>query len=294
MVADDQGSRQSTTDGYNEGNQAPYLRLVKTQLNFFMTRMLFMQEAQADSLGAQKARMQNSASSLNNSASRDMSLQAAAASGTVTGGGDGLKGYFDEGHVEAEDELWVYNDNARVLPNARAKSYPPIPSPPAAPESPRPVERKDGVRVMTPTHQPTDPMARKPAAVDLTPLTLEDGDEATAEGDNYNPMDLEDIPPVAAAASADEYSEGEGFDEEEDMEDFASVGEATNSGDEGKARKAISPFPRGSRVFPKNQRRSGRFSSKERPQRSQSFSKHNESSGDEDSTAPNLNSSSLH
>jgi hypothetical protein len=267
-TTDDQPLRPSNSDNYNNGGtQVPYLRLVKTQLNFFMTRMLFMQEAHADSLGAQKTRMQNSASSLNNSASK---LQHQA--------GDGLGGYFDEEqHHDQSDELWVYNDNARMLPNSRAKSLPPIPFPPAAPESPRQVERKDGVRVMVPTHQPTDPMARKPAAMEapMREMTLEEEEDAEEEeqvAEEEMPREEEPEPPLV-------------------------VEESASAGDEGgRPRQAISPVPLVSRVFPKNQRRSKRFSSRERPQRSQSFRPAGESSGEEDNALEtrSLNSSSMH
>ncbi|CAB9527582.1 expressed unknown protein [Seminavis robusta] len=70
-------------------------------LNFFMTRLLFMEKSKVNSLKAKS----------------------------------------DKASVE------IVVDNPRILPEAKAKSLPPIPFPPAAPDSPVAVEGWKGVKV---------------------------------------------------------------------------------------------------------------------------------------------------
>lgn len=69
-------------------------------LHFFMTRLMFMDQAKVDSLKAKKNR-----------------------------------------------DVQIITDNPAILPESMAKSLPPIPFPPAAPESPKSVEGWKGIRV---------------------------------------------------------------------------------------------------------------------------------------------------
>lgn len=263
----------------SSGSQTPYLRLVKTQLNFFMTRTLFMQQQGADSLGAQKTnalRMQNSASSMNNSGSRVASSSAGAATAQ---NGDELLGYFDDNHDESDD-VWVYADNAKILPNSQAMSMPPIPFPSSGPESPRQVERKDGVRFMTPTHIPTDPLGRKkPAVPDALPVAPMSEMALVDEEEEDDDDVIEEVP----------------MEDAEDAMETMSVG--TSSGSDEGGRRRNKSIPRTSQVFPRNQRRSKRLSSRERlpVSRSRSFGRQSDGtrSGDEGESR-SLESNSCH
>lgn len=245
----------------------PYISLVKTQLNFFMTRLLFMQEKSADSLGARQtnARRQNpgSSSSLsfnNGSASRFDNSNSNVHTTSNRGVDDGgLLGYFDE---EPEPDVQVFNDNARILPNSRAKSMPTLPFPPAAPESPRPVEGKDGIVVKAPTHN----QLAKLLPLSLSDLVLEGREEEEEE---------EDV--IMEELMEEEEEEKEEEKEEEAVEEVDvetdSVEDSKPPASTAASRRSVPSIPPDQRVFPKNQRRSKRMStSRERPvRRSKSF-----------------------
>lgn len=242
----------------------PYLRLVKTELNFFMKRILYMQEPGADSLAARRGH-NTSTSSMNNSGSRvhvDQQQQHAA------GGNDELLQLFDSGRDESED-VFVYSDNPRILPNSQAQSWPPLPFPQAGPESPRQVERHDGVRMMTPTHIPTDPLGRKPAAemppvVPLSEMTL---DDIAVEGEvEQTPMatetEVEQTPmvterePEQTPMATEREVEQTPMATEREVEQTEEVVETVSIASEDESRAPVAP--RGSQIFPRNQSRSVR------------------------------------
>ena len=130
----------------------PYIRVMRDQLNFFVTRLLFMQEDQADSLGAQTATSRqkmlwNSSNSSGLHSSSGSGLHNSVAQ--LDASGTNLLGVCVEVSEEEADVL-VYQDNARILTNQAAKSMPPLPAIPAAPESPKAVEGRKGLVMVTP------------------------------------------------------------------------------------------------------------------------------------------------
>lgn len=252
---------------------------MKTNLNFFMTRLLFMQEREADSLGAQNTRRMNQSNSsmnFNNSASRvDQNNN-----NNNQNGGSALDTYFDE-QEEDGDELCVFNDNARMLPNTRAVSYPPVPFPKAAPESPRPVEGKDGVKIVTPTHQTVDPLVKIKAdslpappltdvTGDMTDMTLEEEDNNNDDNNVNMSDDVDHINETTSDVVPSDYELDDNDKEvamsDDNNEDSKPQAAARNNKDHLiTAQPAPARLqPAQPRVFPKNQRRSKRYSSRER------------------------------
>lgn len=276
----------------------PYLRLMKTNLNFFMTRLLFMQEREADSLGAQNARRMNQSNSsmnFNNSASRvDQNNNQASGSDD----GNGILKYFDEQDEEEGDDICVYNDNARILPNTRAVSYPPVPFPKAAPESPRAIEGKDGVKIVTPTHQTVDPLVKIKAnslpAPPLTDVTGDMTDMTLEEGDQDDNVKMSEDHETTSDVVPSDY---EAMTDEEDSKP-AAVQQARKDLITAQPAPARVQPPQ-PRVFPKNQRRSKRYSSRERMpvKRAHSLGRKSDSSDadsidTDDMSLPNMSSHS--
>ena len=148
-------------------NPTPYISIMKHNLNFFMTRLLFMEEDKADSLQARRRRAgNNSSGNLAFNDSRALS--------------DSQQLFEDDDNEDRGplEGVIVFQDNARILPNTRAKSMPPVPFPPAAPESPQPVEGKHGITFMTPRHKRLESL---PEALPLDELSVGDDDEDDEE-----------------------------------------------------------------------------------------------------------------
>jgi hypothetical protein len=280
----------SSSCASSSGDSAPYLRVMKTQLNFFMTRLLFMQEDKADSLGARATnarRMNNSGSNMNNSGNLGSNSgnlgsnssfnfnNSASRLDHVHGQGHGtnthgaknahlLGAYMEEDDLGTDDFLCVFNDNARILPNRVAKSMPAPQFPPAAPESPRPVETREGIIMMTPTHHSIGGAAAGlPEALPLGVMTLEDKKNQDYEDDSEDQApDLEEV-----------------YEEELMMDDSKDHNSATTPSRRDLDRKprarsksisSVPAIPTELRVFPKNKRRSRRTSGRSTIKRSQS------------------------
>ncbi|CAB9516625.1 expressed unknown protein [Seminavis robusta] len=257
---------------------APYLTVMKTQLNFFMTRLLFMQEEKADSLGARRERRMNN--SMNGSGNMNMSgsfntnstrLDNQPAQAQQAEDHGNLLGPMMEPDELSTDDICVFNDNARILPNSRAKSFPAVPFPPTAPESPRPVEGKEGVLVVAPTHRPASPKSngstvvvdQLPEALPLSDMALEDRTKKAAEEDELPPLeqqhdDEEEDTVMEEMMEAEQHCDSSSPQDETD-EDSAEDAKP-------KARASAAAVPTGARVFPKNQRRSKRYSTVKRSQ----------------------------
>jgi hypothetical protein len=249
---------------------APYLRVMKTQLNFFMTRLLFMQEEKADSLGARatNARRMNNSGNLgsnsslnfNNSASRVEGQQGQPGQHGQHGTKNAhLLGPMEEDELGCDDVLCIYSDNARILPNSVAKSMPAVPFPPAAPESPRPVETKDGIIMMAPSHHSFTGGAASglPEALPLGDMALEDhdhdndndDDDDSYSEDDENAPDLEEVVEEDLMIDTDtEHTSATASTRETERKPRA----------RSKSIPSVPAVPMEQRVFPKNRRRSKR------------------------------------
>lgn len=243
-----------------------------------------MQEAEADSLGARRdRRLNNSNNSMNDSAKlKDGGGPPAT---TEARQHDGLLGYFERDREDEDDDICVFADNARGLPNRVAKSMPPIPFPPAAPESPRPIESKDGVIIKTPTHLPVKASSLPDGLgmPELGEMHLSDFDSAHTqmsmatdtdhdeEETETEAEDEDDVPMEEAAAAAKEEQQ---VVDEVPMESFTTAPAAGTP-----KRISVPAVPLDQRIFPKNQRRSHKG---KRPSRSYSSGNRSSASGTDD------------
>jgi hypothetical protein len=157
---------------------------------------------------------------------------------------------------EQLEGVTVFQDNARILPNSMAKSMPPVPFPPAGPESPRAVEGKNGISFITPRHKRLDSL---PEALPLDDLSLGDeedqNEDLEASSQELLPPpedmdeDLDTKPPPASSSSSSSSSS-------------PPPPRRSSSTPRTKRRSSLktpTPFvPQEQRVFPKNQPRRGR------------------------------------
>lgn len=138
-------------------------------LNFFMTRLLFVEKNKVNSLKAKSDKAQ----------------------------------------------IQIVVDNAKILREKDAKSLPPVPAPPSAPESPKPVEGRKGVRwlgllgkeadpavvysgaVPTDEHDQTRPIPQQPQKQDSLPslanLKIEDDDTEITEASISQAFDAKPV-----------------------------------------------------------------------------------------------------
>lgn len=254
----------------NHGTPQPYISIMKDNLNFFMTRLLFMEEDKADSLQARRstARMREVGNNSSGSLAFNDSRAAHDSQSNLLGvGGNG--GPYDDDRME--EGVIVYQDNARILPNTIAKSMPPVPFPPAAPESPRAVEGKDGITMITPKHKRLESL---PEALPLDDLSVGDydDDDYDVDGEEYEEDLLDEYEEDPLEASQEllpppEDHPDDLMDEDQTEETSKPPAKEPPKRKNSMKNKTPIPFvPPGQRVFPKNHPRrslrSGSFNSK--------------------------------
>jgi hypothetical protein len=320
--------------GGGNGHPKPYINVLKTQLNFFMTRLLFMEDENVDSLGATATatrRQKKLNDSMNSSfGGGDSSARLGGSNprlggsnsrfhgsaGGAAGGFGGLDAMMEADEEDEDDgplaDVQVIQDNARILPDCYAKSMPPVPFPPAAPESPRPLETKHGLAMTTPTHHSAAGRAaavqealRAPSMPDLMEdscKSLDDRDQLGRDDDADDDEDESDRPNNTSNNDTDEPELLD--DDDGDRKPAAratspppplvsapAAAPATTPTTPRKVKESVPNVPPEKRIFPKNLRRNSSKNSRSSSSRSVGAnSKESKSSTDD----ANLGSSSCH